>query len=73
MNYEDKLAVIKVLKDRLDILENKIQNERVKNGKCPHSKMLEATTFIDRKEGRRVYICKMCGQRIEQPVISKEE
>lgn len=69
MNYNDKLAMINLIRDRLDILENKIQQQRIKEGKCPHSELVEATTFPDRQEGKRVYICKMCGERISQKTL----
>lgn len=69
MDYNEKLAMIELIRDRLKILEVKIKQERTKAGKCPHDELMEVSTFVDRKEGRRVYMCKMCGARLSRKAL----
>lgn len=73
MDYERKLIIIKAIKQRLEILKTKVEQQRIKDGNCPHKNLLDATTFPDRQAGFYVYICKDCGKRMRQPVISKGE
>lgn len=73
MNYDEKLILIRLIEKRLGILRDSIEEERIDAGLCPHEEWREITTFIDLRDGYRVYACKRCGKKFKEPILSEEE
>lgn len=72
LSKEDALFILKAIKRKVNSLEKEIKSSMRKEGKCPHDRLVDATTFEEARKGFKVYRCLDCGKEVKKSLIRED-